>query len=266
MNGKILDPIGMHLGLALDEMTLSQAIKLSATVSGEVAILKANDLVIDRGSKDVIEVLSALIPQGGVWVDSKSYDTDSTMRNTLAKASSNGARIMSVHLLNSRNALLSAQKAVTGNACFLTGITILTSYTEEEALEIFHRSLSELVPWLTERGKNLGFKSVVCSATQLPGLIEKGLLEGIVPIIPGTRSMTTIDVSNLNPQAQTDSTENVFKILAENNMQGIVVLGSEVTKAKNQVQKLAEIKESIQKMLDENGLKLEQRIPLLQTQ
>ncbi|MFZ2970142.1 MAG: orotidine 5'-phosphate decarboxylase / HUMPS family protein [Minisyncoccia bacterium] len=265
MNGKILDPIGMHLGLALDSMTLLQAIKLSANTSGKVAILKANDLALDRGSKDVVEVLSALIPEkGGIWIDSKSFDTDGTMNSTTTKIGGNGARIMSVHLLNSRNALLSAQKAADSNACFLTGITILTSYTEEEVLEIFHRSLSELVPWLTERGKDLGFKSVVCSATQLPGLIEKGLLKGMVPIIPGTRSMTTIDISNLNPQAQTDSTENVFKILAENNMQGIVVLGSEVTKAKNQVQKLAEIKASIQKMLDENGLELLPKIPLLE--
>lgn len=265
MNGKVLDPIGMHLGLALDEMTLLQAIKLSAGVSGEVAILKANDLALDRGSKDVIEVLSALIPHGGVWVDSKTYDTDGTMKNTLAKISGNGARIVSVHLLNSKGALTAALKA-TGNTCSLTGITALTTYTETEAKEIFGKSLDELVPWLVKRGRELGFKSVVCSATQLPELIIKGCLDGIVPIIPGTRSMVTsaTDKNKLNFQAQTGSTEDVFKILAINKMQGIVVLGSEVTKAKNPAKKLAEIKASIKMALDNDSLELEPKIPLLE--
>lgn len=263
MNEKTLDPIGMHLGLALDEMTLLQAIKLSAEVSGQVAILKANDLALDRGAKDIIEVLSALIPQGGVWIDSKTYDTDGTMRNTLAKISNNGARIVSVHLLNSKGALAAALKAA-GNTCSLTGITALTTYTREEAEEIFGKSLDELVPWLVKRGKDLGFKSVVCSATQLLGLINAGLLEGMVPIIPGTRSTTTVDKSKLNVQIQTDSTENVFKILAENNIQGIVVIGSEVTKAENPALKLEEIKMSIQRTLDANGLKLTPKIPLLE--
>jgi len=263
MNGKILDPIGKHIGLALDEMTLLQAIKLSAQVSGEVAILKANDLALDRGSKNVIEALGALVPQGGMWVDSKTFDTDGTMRNTLAKISGNGARIVSVHLLNSKSALIAALKAA-GDTCDLTGITALTTYTDEEAKEIYGKSLNELVPWLVKRGKDLGFKSVVCSATQLSDLIKSGLLQGMVPIIPGTRSMTTADKSKLNVQVQTDSTENVFKILAENNIQGIVVLGSEVTKAENPAQKLIEIKASVQKTLDENGLKLLPKIPLLE--
>lgn len=264
MSGIKVDPIGMHLGLALDGMTLGQAINLASRTVGEVAILKANDLVADQGSKNVVRNLNPLIVTGGgTWVDLKTFDTDGTMGNTMNKIGKNGARIASVHLLNSQAALKRALKDAGEYNCVLTGITVLTSYTEEEAEEIFHRPLEVLVPMLVDKARELGFKSIVCSATQLQDLIYSGLLKGITPIIPGTRSTTTANKEDLNFQAQTDSTENVFKILAENNMQGIVVLGSEVHKAPDPTAKLLEIKRSIADTLQKHGLELVPKIPLL---
>ncbi len=257
-----LDPIGKHLALALDGMGFPKAVKMAATCGDKVAILKTNNLVANRGAASVVEALSALVA-GGVWCDLKTYDTDGTMENTIADIRSNGARIASVHLLNSRSALTKALEAA-GNTCFLTGITILTSYKEEEVVELFRRPSSELVPMLAKRARALGFKSIVCSAIELPVLIEQGLLDGIVPIIPGTRSFTTIDKTKLKPQQKTASTEGVFELLANWEIEGIIVLGSEVYTAPDPVGKLAEIKASIQKTLDENGFKLLPKIPLLE--
>lgn len=263
MNEKVLDPIGKHFALALDGMGFPKAIKMAAMCGNQVAILKTNNLVANRGAANVVEALSALV-SGGVWCDLKTYDTDGTMENTIADIQSNGARIASVHLLNSRSALTKALEAA-GNTCCLTGITILTSYKEEEVIELFGKPSSELVPMLVKRARALGFKSIVCSAVELPVLIEQGLLDGIVPIIPGTRSLTTIDKTKLKPQQKTASTEGVLELLASFKIEGIVVLGSEVYTAPDPAKKLAEIRVSIQKRLDENGcLKLESKIPLLE--
>ncbi len=265
MNGIKIDPIGMHLGLALDGMTLEQAINLASRTVGEVAILKANDLVADQGSKNVVRNLNPLIVTGGgTWVDLKTNDTDGTMGNTMNKIGGNGAGIASVHLFNSKTALQRALEDANKYNCVLTGITMLTSFTREEAEELYNRSFNSIVPMLVSRARDLGFRSIVCSATQLPDLVNLGLLEGVVPIIPGTRSMTTTDKSALNFQAQTDSTENVFKILAENNMQGIVVLGSEVYKAPDPTAKLLDIKRNIAGTLQKHGLELIPKIPLLE--
>lgn len=264
MNGKILDPIGMHFALALDGMTLEQAISMSDSVTGQVAIFKANDLVADVGSKTVVERLSPYVTRGGIWVDLKTNDTDGTMGNTMEKIGKNKARIATVHLFNSNAALLRALKDANSHNCILSGITMLSSLTKEEAEKLYNRPFESIVPMLLERARKLGFRSFVCSGTQLPDLIKSGAIGDMVPIIPGTRSMTTADKSALNFQAQTDSTENIIKILAENNIQGIVVVGSEVTKAENPAQKLAEIKASVQNTLDANGLKLIPKIPLLE--
>lgn len=264
MDSKNIDPIGMHIGLALDGMTLNKAIDLAGKTAGEVAILKANDLAADVGSKTVVESLAAFVRQGGSWIDLKTNDTDGTMGSTMDKIGGNGAKIASVHLFNSKNALRRALEDAGKHNCVLTGISMLTSFEREEAEELFNRPFNSIVPMLVKRARELGFKSIVCSATQLPELIRMGLLKGIVPIIPGTRSMTTTNKSSLNFQAQTDSTENVFKILAENNMQGIVVLGSEVHKAPDPLAKLIEIKTSVRNVLQQNGLELIPKIPLLE--
>lgn len=264
MNEMILDPIGKHFAFALDGMTLERAISMSASIAGQVAILKANDLVADVGSKTVVEKLSLYVPQGGIWVDLKTNDTDGTMGNTMEKIGKNKARIATVHLFNSQAALGRALKDASNNNCILSGITMLSSFTKKEAEELYNRPFDSIVPMLLERARMLGFRSFVCSAPQLQELIKSGDIGDMVPIIPGTRSMTTADKSELNFQAQTDSTENIIKILAENKIQGIVVIGSEVTKAKDPVQKLAEIKASVQKILDANGLKLIPKIPLLE--
>ena len=264
MNDTKIDPIGMHLGLALDGMTLEKAIKLAGAVAGEVAIFKANDLAADVGSKTVVKSLAPFIRQGGSWIDLKTNDTDGTMGNTMDKIGGNGAKIASVHLFNSKTALQRALKDAEKQNCVLTGISLLTSITKEEAKELYNRPYDEIVPMLVKRARELGFKSTVCSAPQLPKLISAGLLKGIVPIIPGTRSMTTVDTDKLNFQAETGSTEGVFELLARNNIQGIVVLGSEVYKAPDALVKLTEIKTSVRNVLQHSGLELIPKIPLLE--
>lgn len=263
MSERILDPIGMHLAFAADGMTIGQAIALARAIQGQVAIIKANDLVADKGSEAVVLNLAPFVLRGGIWIDLKTDDTDGTMINTMNKLGINGAKIASVHLFNSRNALLKAKEEAKKYNCELTGISLLSSITKEEAEKLFNRPYDTIVPWFIERAKDLGFRSFVCSATQLPEIIKLGI-GNMVPIIPGTRSTTTKDKSNTNFQAETDTTENIVKILAENNIQGILVIGSEVIKAENPVRKLAEIKASIQRTLDANGLKLIPKIPLLE--
>ena len=262
-----IDPIGKHIGLALDGISLEKAVNLARSVDGEVAILKANDLAADEGSKTVVRSLAPFVRGGGTWMDFKTCDTNSTMGNTMDKIGENGARIASVHLFNTQAALQKALEHTEEHNLVLTGITMLSSFTKKEAEDLYNRKFEAIVPWLAQRAIDLGFKSIVCSATQLGDLIELGFFtKGIVPIIPGTRSTTTPkpDKDKLNFQAQTDTTENTFRLLAMNKIEGAVVIGSEVTSHTYKLPKLLEIKASIRDALEQEGLVISDKIPLLE--
>jgi len=212
-----------------------------------------------------VKSFAPFVGQGGSWIDLKTNDTDGTMGNTINKIGGNGVKIASVHLFNSETALQKALESAKEHGLILTGITMLSSITKEEAGYLYNRPFDTIVPWLAQRAIDLGFKSIVCSGTQLPQLIELGFFSrGMVPIIPGTRSTTTPDKNKLNFQAQTDTTENIFRMLAEHKIEGIGVIGSEVTSHTYSLSKLMEIKASIQDVLRQNELELSNKIPLLE--
>lgn len=258
--GDEIDPIGKHICIAMDGMSLQAAYELAKKLKGEIACIKVNDLVVEEGLSAIVMHLGNFAPY--IWGDVKADDTTGTMKNIVGKTIKSGASILTVHLSNGREALTAAVEAAKGKLV-LSGITILSTDTEMDVQLRYDDSINCMVDFYLEYGKDLGFKSIVCSGPQVLRLLKEGLLDDIVPIIPGMRSAISSqeEKKELNPQAQSEVIENVICALVEAEKDFMIVIGSEVYKSNDPCQKLLDIKASIAQALESKELTMPDEMP-----
>lgn len=253
-----IDPIGKHICIAMDGMSLQDAYELAKKLEGEIVCIKVNDLIAREGLKTIVLQLNRFAPW--IWGDMKADDTSGTMKNIIDQAVKSGASIVTVHLSNGNEALTAAVKAAK-DRLILSGITILSSDAEQDVQKRYNKSIDEMVDFYLAYGKELGFKSIVCSGPQVLRLLKEDLLGDIVPIIPGMRSLTSSqkEKENLNPQAQSEAIEHVVCALVGAGKDFMIVIGSEVYRSRDPRQKLLDIKSSIKQALESQGLELSDR-------
>jgi len=258
--GDEIDPIGKHICMAMDGMSLQEACKLAKELKGEIVCIKVNDLIVAEGLNTIVTQLGHFAPY--VWGDIKANETSGTMRNSIEKAIKSGASIVTVHLSNGNEALATAVETAKGKIV-LVGITILSSDTEQDVKRRYNKSIDEMVDSYLEYGKELGFRSIVCSGPQALRLLEENLLGDVVPVIPGMRSLTSSqkEKEGFNPQAQSEAIEKVVCALVGAGKDFMIVIGSEVYRSEDPRQKLLDIKSSINRALESEGLEMPDEMP-----
>lgn len=170
-----------RIALALDGLTLAEALTLATTVGKRCYALKVHDLV-DREGSNAISVLKKTGSR--IWVDYKLHDVPTTVGHRATALRDSGADIVTVHASGGTEMMAAA--VASGLTVF--AVTVLTSLSPEQARALHGRDPSEIVPDLAAQAKSAGCHGVVCSPKEVGLLKSDSRLQGMEFVIPGVRS------------------------------------------------------------------------------
>ena len=218
--------------LALDELDFSQCLDLVSMVGDRVYAVKIHSLV-DKYGQEIIHELRFFGAQR-VWVDAKLHDTPNTVKlRAKAITTESGADIISVH---ASGGIEMMKAAVEAGPAEIYAITALTSLSEKKVRELFGRSSKRIAVYLAGLAKFAGVHGVVCSPKEVRVLAKRPELQGMKFITPGVRSIgeAVHDQRRVCTPAEAIASGSTH-----------IVVGRQITQAKDPVEALQQIEEEI---------------------
>lgn len=216
--------------LALDGAKNYQ--KMVRELGDKVYAVKIHDLY-DRHGPGIIAEIKKLGAKR-VWVDFKLHDIPHTVNLRTQALARAGADIISVQTSGGVK-MIKAAKEGFGKGEVYT-ITLLTSYDEQETKEIYSANSHGLVRRWVKLAQKAGIKKIVCSPKELTELSRAPELRGMKFIVPGVRSLGI----NIHDQSRIDTPVNALRNGADK-----LVIGRQITKAKDHVTALKRIEQEI---------------------
>lgn len=167
--------------VALDGLSVSDALSLAEKLSGEDVIFKANDLLDDKGPK----IIAELGKYGGVMADPKLHDIPNTVKNRIKKYVIHGPDFITVHA-SGGIAMMKSAVENRGDSGILA-VTVLTSLGEEDCVSIFGSSVKDKVLQFARDAVLAGLQGIVCSPKELEFLSEISEFNNLIKVAPGIR-------------------------------------------------------------------------------
>jgi len=173
--------------VALDRPDLDGAERLAASLAGSVGMLKVGlELFVESGPRAV-----ALGDETGrpVFLDLKLHDIPETVERAVARASSLGARMITVHAGGGpamlRRAVERAQKE--GRGLEIVAVTVLTSLDDRDLVSMgVVGGVAGHVEKLARLAWDQGVRTFVCSPHEASRL--RAALPGATLVTPGVRA------------------------------------------------------------------------------
>ena len=217
-----------RVSVALDGMDMSQ-IEMFLLQIGVRSFysLKVHDLWDRNGMQTVSMLERAARGHVRVWADLKLSDTPKTMEFRAKAVREARAHSLTIH---ASAGVDSIKAALDNGPAEVIAVTVLTSISPPACMEMYGRSCSEQVQYLADLAVKEGICSLVCSGDEVGALREK--FPNVNLIVPGVR----MPGSSLRGQNRITTPWDAFKLGASR-----IVLGSDVTKAKNPVVAFAEV-------------------------
>jgi orotidine-5'-phosphate decarboxylase len=164
--------------IALDGMSMVDAMRMADRLSGRVWGFKVGDLLTEHGSS-FFKLLSA---RGKIFADLKFFDIPSTVHNHCRRLAHAGADILTIHATGGMDMMEQAMKAVAGTPCQVAAVTILTSFTQDDIWYTFReRTRYTAVLKLRSWALQVQVPALVCSAEDVDDIV------GFYTIVPGIR-------------------------------------------------------------------------------
>ncbi len=213
------------IALALDFSTKEEVVKLLEELNPKPKILKIGlQLISSLGIKEAVVLLKQLCPSASIFLDLKLYD----IPNTISKAIENFKNLeidyLTVHILGGHKMLKQALKA-SENKVNLVGVSILTSYSEEEFSNSFFHPANELKTItlkLCELAVSAGLNWIVASPQESVFIKER--FKDLKIITPGIR----LTESNIGDQQRIDTPRSAIEKGSD-----MLVIGRPIYSAKN---------------------------------
>lgn len=174
----------------------------------------------------------------GIWADYKLHDTPDTVAKRAAEIKDAGADWITVHASGGSRMIEAAKKS----NLFVIAVTLLTSLTDDLIRELYHAEPQDTVLTLAKWAFEGGADALVCSPKQVSTLDHwrSSYAEHeswrIKLIVPGIRSAGT----NANDQQQVDTPYNAVLNGAD-----YLVVGRQITEAKNPLVALKQVSEEV---------------------
>ncbi|MFH1173324.1 MAG: orotidine-5'-phosphate decarboxylase, partial [bacterium] len=219
--------------LALDGMSIDDAILLAKKLSGLGAIFKVNDLLdTDYGLK-IIPMLSEF---GLVVADAKYHDIPDTVDRRVAKCASYKPFAITIHASGGIAMMRAAVKSAGESK--IMAVTVLTSISEEVSNINFGAPTKAKVLQYAREAVLAGVHGIVCSVKELNFLAHKDYSEthGLIKMTPGIRP-PDLTVKN-DDQARTG---NIVDAITSD----YLVIGRPITKANDPVEAFKTIQQQI---------------------
>lgn len=192
--------------LAVDTPDLSTAIEWVKATQDSVSVFKLGlEFFLTFGSDGVKAIKD--VTDSDIFLDLKLHDIPHTVSGAAKAIAHLQPKFLTVHASGGAAMIKAAVDAVPNT--FITGVTILTSLSEDDVTEIGYASnaLSSAVG-LATLATNAGARAIVCSPLEITAIRSK---VGASPVIitPGVRpadsTQTDDQVRTMTPKAAIDS-------------------------------------------------------------
>ena len=173
--------------VALDYPQASTALDLARRLSPELCRLKVGKELFSIGGPALVEQLQHLGFE--VFLDLKFHDIPNTVAGAIRAVASLGVWMVNVHASGGQRMMTAAREALESSSHrpLLVAVTVLTSMTEEDLLEIgCDESVEEHVLRLAGLAQESGLDGVVCSAMEA-GTLRKIHGDDFCLVTPGIR-------------------------------------------------------------------------------
>ncbi|HVV14896.1 MAG TPA: orotidine-5'-phosphate decarboxylase [Candidatus Paceibacterota bacterium] len=221
--------------LALDELTLDQALELCSKVGDRIFAVKGHSIVDHYGPGVVSQLLQAGAPQ--FWEDAKLLDIPNTVRLRAQAIASSGVNILTLQAEGEIEMMLAGRKG--GSGMKLYAITVLTSLSEEEVQLQSGHSVKATVLYRARLAKLAGMDGIVCSPQEVELIAKRPELNGLEIVVPGSRSAG----KDHGDQKRVGTPTAVIK--AAGDRLARLVIGRQVTQASDPIAALEELEAEI---------------------
>jgi len=170
-----------RLVVALDASSRDEILRLVDMLQGTVGVFKIGlQAFLGNGPSIVREVVAR---GERVFLDLKIHDIPNTAKHAVAEAASLGASITTVHAAGGEAML----RACSHDTLLVLGVTVLTSLTEADLLQIgFGGSAIDNAVRLARLAQSSGLRGVVASPLEIEP-IREACGDGFVILTPGIR-------------------------------------------------------------------------------
>jgi len=209
--------------VALDCASQAEALALAQQLDPALCRVKVGKELFTAAGPAIIDALHQLGFQ--IFLDLKFHDIPNTVAKACQAAARLGVWMLSLHASGGARMLRAAQEAV--NQCesapLLVGVTVLTSFTAEELVEVgVIRSLPDQVLYLAQLAKDAGLAGLVCSVEEVENL--RVCFPSLLLVTPGIR---------LSQDASDDQRRIATPSAAIQKGADYLVIGRPITRAEN---------------------------------
>ena len=212
----------MKIIVALDNMGFEKAFGMYVQLAPHCDGFKINHTLLEHSSMFTNY-------EGEVMVDLKLWDTPNSVCSIVEKILETPATMCTVSTLNNEEVFKELHQY--SEDIKLLGVTYLTSWSSTEQFEIIREMPYDMWRRHLGRIRKYGFAGIVCSAHDIKDMKDDSILR----ICPGI----TFQSSN-SGQSRTTSPRRAMELGAD-----YAVIGRSITKAKDPVEIITEIKKSL---------------------
>ena len=212
----------MKILVALDGMDFEKAFGMYVQLAPHCDGFKINHTLLEHSSMFTNY-------EGEVMVDLKLWDTPNSVCSVVEKILETPATMCTVSTLNNEEVFKELHQY--SEDIKLLGVTYLTSWSSTEQFEIIREMPYDMWRRHLGRIRKYGFAGIVCSAHDIKDMKDDSILR----ICPGI----TFQSSN-SGQSRTTSPRRAMELGAD-----YAVIGRSITKAKDPVEIITEIKKSL---------------------
>ena len=212
----------MKILVALDGMDFEKAFGMYVQLAPHCDGFKINHTLLEHSSMFTNY-------EGEVMVDLKLWDTPNSVCSIVEKILETPATMCTVSTLNNEEVFKELHQY--SEDIKLLGVTYLTSWSSTEQFEIIREMPYDMWRRHLGRIRKYGFAGIVCSAHDISDIKDDSILR----ICPGI----TFQSSN-SGQSRTTSPRRTMELGAD-----YAVIGRSITKAKDPVETITEIKKSL---------------------
>ena len=184
-----------NIFVACDVSSQKEILDLLSQIHNEISGIKIGLQYITRHSPEQIRELSKF--NKPIFYDGKFFDIKNTLLESIRSLENLNVSYATVHLLNGIDALESANKAAKNINIKLLGVSVLTSFDNEELSQLgFKDKVEEQVLRLIKIADQANLYGVICSPLEIK--IVKKVSPNLKCFTPGIRQN-----SNKNDQKRT---------------------------------------------------------------
>ena len=229
----------MELCVALDLPTKEENLNLIHKIKNYNVWLKVGLRTYIRDGAGFLKDIKKINPDFKIFLDLKLYDIPNTMADAAESIMGLGVNMFNIHASAGKRAMQEVMNRVNTyeNRPIVLAVTALTSFSDEEFVEIYEKNIDKKANQFAKDAYNSGLDGVVCSAFESKS-IKNITSKKFMTLTPGIRPFG----EDAGDQKRVADVE-----FAQNALVDFIVVGRPIYKSENPAQVVKNILEKISK-------------------